>query len=60
MGFLTVNASVFSDFTVPELFKLAKESLSTGKISKEFLEKSSLRQACTYSHLTLPHNFYFS
>lgn len=44
MAFLTVNAFVFLVPMMPELVQMAKESIPTGIISQEFLDKEHTEQ----------------
>lgn len=51
MAFLTVNAFVFLVPMMPELLNLAKESLPSGNISEEFLEKAHIEQLVGMSNV---------
>ena len=51
VAFLTVNAFVFLVPMMPELVQLAKESIPTGKISQEFLDKEHTEQLVGQSNV---------
>ncbi|MDE5423071.1 hypothetical protein L3073_12705 [Ancylomarina sp. DW003] len=51
VAFLTVNAFVFLVPMMPELVQLAKESIPTGKISQEFLDREHTEQLVGQSNI---------
>ena len=51
MAFLSVNAFVFLVPMMPELVKLAQDSLSTGEVSQVFLDKAHTEQLVGMSNV---------